>query len=165
MEETFLNIEEKIEFSKKDAFMDLVRRCIHESNEQHGKTVYSEHANVVFKVSDFFKSFPTFINEFGKDKKYRAGVHALSVIGEELGLDLDDSEYLILFHLRELGKFRKKESDLLKELKQVWPYYKDLKIEDEDFTHSLKNLMRAKFINYRKGNLTINSNIIIRYKR
>ncbi|MCO4795167.1 MAG: hypothetical protein KC493_15730 [Bacteriovoracaceae bacterium] len=163
MEETINAIVEKIRFEKKQKFSELITKAIYICKDTE-KGPRAAHDNVVFKIDTLFAGFPDFINEFGKDKKYEAGVEALSVICEELGVDIDKEECFILFHLRDLGKFRLKESKLHAELKILWRQYKNYELNDQDFSRSLKSLMRMKFINYRKGNLQINKTVLIRYK-
>ena len=163
MEETIDAILEKIEFEKKDLFKILIQKCIHESSDSTISS-YATHPNVIFKTEVFFKGFPTFINEFGKDKKYVAGVHALMVILEELGIEIEKEECFILFHIRNAGKFKIKETKLLEELKSEWARHKEYKLENQDFSYALKNLMRIKLIDYRKGNLQLKPNILIRYR-
>lgn len=163
MEEILNNIMEKINFKRKDEFFKLLEKSLAIAHEDT-KTTYSTHDNMVFRTGVLFAGFSPFHNELGKNKKYESGVEALSVICEELLIEVEKSELFVLFHIRELGKFRKKESDLLKELKSIWGQYPAYKIEDCDFSYALKNLMRLKFIEYRKGNLHLNKNVIIRYR-
>ena len=163
MDEVFENILLKIQFSKKELFLDLLKKCLHISNETT-KSTYATHDNVAFKVDTFFAGFPTFINEFGKDKQYESAVEALSVICEEIGLEVEKSECFILYHIRDLGKFKLKEAKLLQELKVLWQQYKHYTIEDGSFTRSLYNLEKFRFIEYRRGCITLNRTVIIRYK-
>ena len=154
---------ENIEFSKKQLFSEFLGKCLHYSDDS-SESSYAVHRNVVFKLDTFFKGFSSFINEFGKDKKYKAGVHALQCICTELAVDLDDEECFILFHLRDLGKFRMRESKLKDELTNLWAQYPEYKLSDLDFSYALKSLMRKKFIDYRKGNLGVKTSLIIRYR-
>ena len=163
MKETIENIMENIKFSKKQNFEKFLNTCLHYSGDSSEST-YSVHKNVVFKIDTFFKGFSSFINEFGKDKKYEAGVHAIKTICYELAIDIDEEECFIFFHLRDLGKFRMKESKLHDELKSLWGNYPQYKLSDQDFSYALKSLMRKKFIEYRKGNLHLKTSMIIRYR-
>ncbi|WP_412463184.1 hypothetical protein [Halobacteriovorax sp. RT-2-6] len=165
LQETLEEILERVEFKKMDQFEELLHKCIHVSNDS-SKSTYAIYENMVFKLDAFFKGFVNFQNEFGKDKKYIAAVHALSAICYGLGIELEDEELFIIYHLKDQGKFRKREKDLHAELKNLWAGYpyKEFAMADVDFSHSLKNLMRAKFIDYRRGNLHINQSLIIRFK-
>ena len=119
---------------------------------------------MVFKLDSFFKGFAPFKNEFGREKVYESGVEALSCIFDELGVNLSKQECFLLFHLRDAGKFRVKESTLLEEVKDLWKKYPQYELSPGDFSYGLKELMRTKIINYRRGNLYLNKAIIIRYR-
>lgn len=162
-QETIDNIYNSVGFDKKESFRVFLQKCINVSLDPH-KSTYAVHDNMTFRIDEFFKGFTTFINAYGKDKKYKAGVDALSNICKELGIELEDSELFIFFHLRNLGKFRMKESTLKDELKPLWKQYPEYQMDDSDFSYALKNLMRNKFINYRRGNMYLNSSLIIRYR-
>ena len=164
MPEDIENIVESIEFEKKEEFRILLQKSIQVSTDSSNDELL-ENPNLVFKLDTFFKGFPLFINEFGKDKKYRAGVHALKTILENLGVDIEEEDCFILFHVRDLGKFRKREEKLYAELTELWGRYKDYKLEKQDFSYSLKELMRKKLIGYRRGNITFNPSVLIRYRK
>lgn len=161
MQERIQNIMEKISFSKKQLFQEHITSCIYILKEPDANPRYEI---VMFQLEQFFKGFPTFINERGKDKKYEAGVEALSVICNELDINIDESECFVLFHIRNLGKFKIRESKLYEDLLREWPNYKHYKIEEEQFVYSLKNLMKNKLINYRKRNLQLCPNVRISYR-
>ena len=160
------NIVEKISFTKKSSFSDFLAKCIKpyvnpdESDRESQRTFRS----IIFNLDFFLKNFAPFINEHGKDKKYEAGVEALYLISEEIKLDLDESDCFILFHLRDLGKFRIKQSKLYEELQKAWSQYKHYRLDEQDFSKALRAMRKSKVIEYRKGNLQLASTIIIRYK-
>ena len=164
MPEDIENIVEKIGFVKKEDFRILLQKSIHISNDSSNSEDL-ENPNIIFKLDTFFKGFPTFINEFGKDKKYESGVHALQTIFDQLGVEIEKEDLFILFHVRELGKFRIREEKLFKELTELWQRYKDFRLEKQDFSYSLKELMRKKMIGYRRGNITLPQSILIRYRK
>ena len=163
IKEIIHNIAESAKFKNKDAFKEFLAKCIHLSNDS-AKSTYAIHENLVFKVDTFFKEFAPFKNEFGKDKIYEAGVEAFNSIFEELGIDLSKEECFLLYHLRDAGKFRIKESVLLEEVKKLWQKYPDYTLGPQDFSYGLKELMRKKLIDYRRGNLYLKPSIIIRYR-
>lgn len=157
------NIREKISFEKKEAFSKHLNRCIeYVKGTEEGHA--SNFTSVIFKMDQFFKGFSPFISECGKDKKYEAGVEALSLIFEELGVEMEKSECFILFHLRGLGKFKIKESKLYEELRSLYGEYKSYALEQKELSYALRGLMKGKFINYRKGNIQINPQALIRYR-
>ena len=165
MIEDIENIMEQIPFARKDQFQTLLEKSIHVSSDSsNGEEL--EFPNLIFKIETFFKGFSPFHNEMGKNRKYDSGVTALMTICETLGIEMDKEECFILFHIRALGKFRLREDKLKKELEALWKSdYKDYFLADSDFSYALKSLMRKKFINYRRGNLHLNPNVLIRYRK
>jgi len=160
------NIVEKISFTKKDSFSNFLAKCIKpyinkdESDRESQRTFRS----IIFSIDVFFKNFSPFINERGADKKYEAGVEALYLISEEIKLNLDESECFILFHLRDLGKFRIKQSKLYEELQKVWGQYKHYRLDEQDLSAALRVMRKNKIIEYRRGNLQLATSVIIRYR-
>lgn len=164
MQESIDRIVEKLNFKNSDKFGILLSKSIKVSGDST-KSTYAVHDNILLKLDVLFKGFSPWNNEFGKEKKYESGVEALSAIFEELGVEVDKSECFILFHIRELGKFRMREDKLKAELIPLWKSaYKHYALEDGDFSYAIKNLMRLKLIDYRRGNLHLKPSVILRYK-
>lgn len=163
MEEVIASIIEKINFKRKDEFSDLLNKSMYSLSET-AEEAHPNYDTIMLKIDVFFKGFDTFHNEFGKDKKYESGVEALSVMFEELGVEIEKTECFIIFHLKDLGKFRIKETKLHNELKSAWGQYKHYKLEDGDFSYALKSLMRKKLIYYRRGTIQLKPSILLRYR-
>jgi len=164
MQETIDRIVEKLNFKNSDKFGILLSKCIKVSDDST-KSTYAVHDNVIFKMDVLFKGFSPWNNEFGKENKYESGVAALSTIFEELGVEIEKSECFILFHIRDLGKFRMREDKLKAELIPLWKStYKHYALEGNDFSYAIKNLMRLKLIDYRRGNLHLKPFVLLRYK-
>lgn len=164
MEEIIERICANVEYKNADKFKDLVYKNLKVADEAE-KSTYAVHDNLMFKFSDFFTGFRDFENELGKDKKYLSAVNALRAITDELGFDFEDKHLFVLYHLKDLGKFKIRESKLYKELLGIWSgVYKDFKLEENDLTYVLKDLMRAKFIDYRKSNIAMNKTILVRFR-
>ena len=122
MEEILESIMDKIEYTDREKFFVLLTKCIMVNNDS-GRSTYATQDNLIFHFQSFFKGFSEFVNHFGKDKKYISGVHALTIITDELGYELEPAEAFILYHIRELGKFRLREDKLLSELKALLLLY------------------------------------------
>lgn len=165
MPEDIDNIIANIKFEKKEEFKLLLEKSIHVSTDSSNDEIL-KNPNIIFKMDTFFKGFPLFINEMGKDKKYVAGVHALMTIFEQLGVEIEEQDCFILFHVRNLGKYRIREEKLYQELLDLWASpYKKFKLESLDFSYALKDLMRKKLIGYRRCNITMLPNVLIRYRK
>ncbi len=164
MEEIIQRICENVEYKNADKFRDLLYKNLKVSDEAE-KSTYAVHDNLIFKFSDFFAGFRDFENELGKDKKYISAINALRAITEELGFEFEDNHLFVLYHLKDLGKFKIRESKLYSDLEKVWNgVYRPYKMEVNDLTYALKDLMRAKFIEYRKANISMNKTILVRFR-
>ncbi len=166
MQEVIDAIVKNANFNNKENLRSFLNNCIYQyyNENEADKESQREYKSVVFKLSYFYKNFSPFVNAYGKDKKYDAGVEALFCIAQELKIEIDKSECFILFHLRNLGKFKIKESKLLMELKGLWGQYKEYALDDQSFSAALRTLRDERLISYRKGSLSVSPTIIIRYK-
>ena len=163
MKEIIQTIIEKSQFPQADKLEAYLSKCMHVSKDTP-KSTYAPEDNVLFKTEVFLKGFKPFENSLGKGHSYAAAAKLLQITLDEIGIDIEPEECFILYHLRDLGKFRLREDKLYDELKPLWVHYHQFKIEKEDFTYTLKQLMRAKFIDYRRGNLWLKPSLLIRYR-
>ena len=157
---------DKVNFQKRDDFREFLKKCIYQYSNERDKYKEAErqYKSIVFKLDLFFKNFGSFLNECGKDKKLESGVVALMAIAEELQIDINPSEAFVLFHLRDLGKFKIREAKLLSELKSIWGQYKEYQLDEEGLTDALHTLSNERLIDYRKGNMSYCPTVILRYK-
>lgn len=161
-EDLYNDIFERVDFTAMDKFEALIKKTISRAviNGEDNPNITS----VSFKCQQLLEGLGPFANSQGKEKAYEVGAQTLLSITNALQFDLDEGEAFLLFHLRGLGKFRKREADLLKELKKLWEKNPEYAMEDREFSRALKNLMRDKFIQYRKGNILLNPSFVIRYR-
>lgn len=161
-QEIYDEVSEKLAFTAMDKFQNLIQSTITRAiiiGEDN-----PDLTSVSFKFQQFLEGLGTFANSKGKEKAHQVGTDTIIAVTNALQFELDDTEAFLLFHIRSLGKFRKKESELLAELKKLWVQYPDYEMEDREFSRALKGLMRDKFIQYRKGNIHLNPSFVIRYR-
>jgi hypothetical protein len=163
MQEVIQAIVDRVQFENKEKVQSFLNTCIKVSKDSNIST-YAVHDNVHFKTYDFFKGLNKLTNDITKDKRLAISVDTLSVALEELGIELDPGEVFIVYHLRDQGKFRMKESKLKEQLKGMWGQNKEYALDDGEFSYALKSLMRKGIIEYRKGNLSLKPGFIISYK-
>lgn len=163
MQETFDKIIERVNFVNKDKLPRFLDQCIRESTDT-SKSTYAIHENVLFMLDAFYIGLQKVMNDVPKSDRLRLGVETLMIIFEELGHEIEKEDAFILYHLRDQGKFRLKESKLRDQLKNAWGEHKEYRLEDQDLSKALKEMMRMGIIDYRKGSLTVKPNVIIRYK-
>lgn len=162
LEDLHNEIIEKVDFTAIDKFEVLIKSSI-----TRAMIIGEDNPNissVSFKFAQLLEGLGTFANSKGKEKAPAIGAETLMTITNALQFELDESEAFLLYHLRTLGKFRKRESELLDELKKLWKQFPDYEMEEREFSRALKNLMREKFIQYRKGNIHLNPSFVIRYR-
>jgi hypothetical protein len=157
MDEIFESIIEKASFKNSDYFRKLLKDNI--------KCFDEESSLLYFGLVGFLQSSSGFTNGCQKSKKCEAGVIALMAICQELGFDIEDEECFILFHLRNLGKFKIKESVLRQELKTLAKEYPQYIMEDRELTYALKNLRKMNFITYRKSTIQLSNGLTVRYRK
>lgn len=154
---------EAIPVTKKDPLKKLLRKTVRLSKDSTVST-YSIYPNILFLSVEFLKGLTPLLQEFGKNNEYTEASKAFCLICEELGIDIEKEEAFILYHMRNLGKFRTREEDLYKEMIKKWQVYNDFKLDQVDFAHAMKGLMRLDLVHYRRRNISLNTQIIIRYR-
>lgn len=162
LEDVYSDIFEKVDFTAMDKFEALIGKTISRAiikSEDNPNVV-----SVSFKCAELFQGITQFANSKGKDQTLILGTETILKVTDALQFELDESEAFILYHIRNLGKFRKREAELLAELKNLWKQFPQFALEDREYSRALKSLMRDKFIQYRKGNIHLNPSFIIRYR-
>lgn len=162
IEDLHKEIIESVDFTAMDKFEDLIKKSV-----TVAIIVGEDNPNltsVSLKFGTLLDGLGFFANSKGKELAPKIGAETLLSIVNALQFDVDPEDAFLLFSLRGLGKFRKKEADLLKELKALWKKFPEFELSDQDFSRALKSLMRDKFIQYRKGSIHINPSFVIRYR-
>lgn len=163
LEEIYKTILEKIDVTAMDKFESLLRKSITLAYiPDHGPRPGIE--VISFKQGLLLEALGKFSRSNDKDHAMIHGAQNLQTVLEGLQFEFDESECFVLYQLRKLGRFRKREKDLLAELKRLWKSFPDLELTDVEFSHTLKDLMREKLISYRKGVIQLNSSFVIRYR-
>jgi hypothetical protein len=162
IEDLHREIIESVDFTAMDKFTELIQKSVTPAFIAGEDNPNME--SISLKLGILLEGLSFFANSKGKELSMKVGADTLLSIVQALQFEMDPEEAFLLFSLRNLGKFRKKESDLHKELKAHWKKFPEYEMGDQDFSHSLKSLMRDKFIQYRKGSIHLNPSFVIRYK-
>lgn len=162
IEELHREIIESVEFTAMDKFEDLIKKSISMAiiSGEDNPSLQS----VSLKFGVLLDGLGFFANSKGKEHAPKVGADTLLAIAKALQFEMDPEEAFLLFSLRGLGKFRKKEADLKNDLKGLWKRFPEYTLDDQDFSRALKSLMRDKFIQYRKGSIHLNPSFVIRYR-
>jgi len=163
LDEVYETILEKVDLTAIDKFETLIKKSISTAIIPE----YDPKPNIEtisFKFGPLLEGLDAFSKNKGKDQAQVIGTELLLIILEALQFEIDESECFLLFQLRKLGRFRKRESDFLAELKKLWKEYPQFELSDGDFSRALKSLMREKILLYRKGVIQINASFVIRFR-
>ncbi|OUR99566.1 hypothetical protein A9Q84_00670 [Halobacteriovorax marinus] len=163
MKELIQTILDRIEIEKKEKLTRLLNKCI-KIGIDADKLEHATADQVIFKMETFFRGLPGALNEIPKGERQALTFKIMEIIFEELGLEVDKDECFILYHIRDLGKFRVKETKLFDELTIEWKTHKDYVLDSQDYSYALKNLMRSKLIDYRKRNIALKQTLTFCYK-
>lgn len=163
MQDSIEQILERVSFEKKDKLQRILSRSM-EISEDSTKRTTALYDNVLFKMEFFLSELEKLLNDVKKVNRFSIGMEILTVILEELGFEFEKEDAFIVYHLRGLGKFKIKDTKLRDQLKGQWGEHKEYILTDQEFSRTLKVLMRMGIIDYRKGNLTLKKEIIVRYK-
>lgn len=157
MERLFENIIERINLKESEYLKNLLKNSI--------KRFKEDKPDIYFGIVTFLQGSSTLRNgSYQNNNKYETELFAFKVVCDELGFALEDEECFVLFHLRNLGKFKIKEDKLLQELKTLWKEYPKYAMEDRELTYSLKELKKLKFISYRRSTIQISNGLSVIYK-
>lgn len=157
MQEIIQNITDRVSFDKKDKFSKFLYRCIKISKDYTG-------SSVLFKINVFFEGLAKMTNSLPKAKKLVVGVETLTIVFEELGFELEPEEAFILYHLRDLGKFKIKDSKLKEQLAQPWKEHKEYALNDHDFSLTIKALTKMGLIEHKKGTLNLKLDLTVHFQ-
>jgi len=163
MQERIDSILERMDFEDKEKALSFLLKCIHPSTDTP-KSTYATEENILFKIDTFFIELKKLTNQIPKNNRFILEVDTLNIVLEELGIEIDKEEAFIFYHMKDLGKFRIKDSKLKEQLKQPWAQNKEYAIDDKDYPRALKNLMRANLIDFRRGNMTLKKGIVLSYR-
>lgn len=164
LEEIYKNILDKVDVTAMDKFDGLLRKSITpafipDHDPKPGVEVVS------FKLGQLLEGLDKYSKSHDKDQSMIHGSQNLMAVLEGLQFEFDESECFVLYQLRKLGRFRKREKDLLEELKKLWKTFPQYELSDVEFSHALKDLMREKLISYRKRVIQLNSSFMISYRK
>lgn len=162
LEEIYKLILDKVDVTAKDKFESLLRKTITfaflpDHDPKPGINVIS------FKFAQLLEGMERFSQYSDKEKSMIHATKNLLAVLEGLQFEVDESECFLLYQLRKIGKFRKREKELRDELKDLAKTFPQYEQSDGEFSRSLKHLMREKIILYRKGVIQLNASFVVRY--
>lgn len=115
----------------------------------------------VFKMPAFLKGVNSLLTEVPKKMMPHKAVEILFTCFEIFGYDVSKQECFLLYNLRDLGKFRIKDQKLFTELEAQWGEFQEYRVEKSDFKVMLRELKNIKFIEMRRGAITLVEQVVL----
>ena len=113
-----------------------------------------------------FQHFLRGLRQLVSEYKIKEGMDVMITIIETTfdawGYEISRQECFLLYHLKDLGKFRIKDDKYFSQMEEQWATFKDYKMEKDEFKQSLKDLKNIKFIDLRRGAITFNPVVVLR---
>lgn len=116
---------------------------------------------VELKIHRFLKGLKPILSEVNNKQVGKQAVEIIQASFEAFGIELSPAECFVIFQLRDLGKFRIKDSKLYSDLEKEWGTHPELRIDKSQFKYTLYELKNIKVIDVRRGSVTLSEQIII----
>lgn len=114
-----------------------------------------------FKLQNFLKGLKPILNEIPQSKISDVAVQILKVTFDVFDYELSKEECFVLYALRDLGKFRMKDSKLLIDLEKQWEEYPEYRVDKEELKYILKELKNIKIIEFRRGAIILSEFLML----
>ncbi len=118
-------------------------------------------AQVEFRHIFFLNGLKEVVNHIPKKEKIPKIINLILLTFASVNFVLDEKEAFVLYHLRDLGKFRLKDEKLFHKLEESMHLHPEYKLELTELRNILKELKNIKLLNYRRGTTTINTSIMV----
>lgn len=118
--------------------------------------------SIDFRYQKFLKGLDPLLNNVKSNQTTQVAVDLLHSIFELIGVEIDKDECFLLYEMRDLGKFRLKEDQFYIDLEKKWRG-SDFVLSKVDYKEALKGLKNGDLINFRRGSITLNESLIMRY--
>ena len=113
------------------------------------------------KLQIFLKGIELVLSEVSKKEKMELILKIMVVTFSKIGFEISDKEAFVLYEIRDLGKFRLKDSKLFSDLEKSWNASPDYRVDKSEFKVIINELKNIKFIDTRRGSITLGESIII----
>lgn len=163
MQDVLEAILNKFDIDHHEKLSTVLTKSISVSNDT-AKSTYATSDNLLFQIDTFFEQLKRMTNQMPKKTRFPLELNILQATLEELGIEIEKEETFIFYHMKDLGKFRIKDTKLKEQLKSPWSENKEYSLDDNEYPRALKNLMRLDLIEFRRGNMTIKKSIVLRYR-
>jgi hypothetical protein len=110
---------------------------------------------IEFRLVFFLKGIKPILNEVPNKDVGISAVNIIQTTFDIFGYSLSEEECFLLYALKDMGKFKVKDSKLFSDLENEWGGYPQFKMEKQEFKHALNELKNIKIIDVRRGAVVV----------
>lgn len=114
-----------------------------------------------FKIPKFLQGIKPILNEVSKKEFMLNVVEIIKIVFDSFDYELSDEEIFILYSLRDLGRFKIKDSKLLSDLEKEYSQYPAYKVEKAEFKQILRELKNVGLIDLRRGAIMLSERVML----
>lgn len=151
---------DEVELKNVSALSQLITENL--KNQRELNSMQLDKPVVEFRIQHFLRGLKPLVSEFKKTEAMDAITKIISTLLGQWEYDLSPQECFVLYHIRDLGKFRLKDDKLFAQLQTEWSVHKDYVIDKNELKQILKDFKNIKFIDYRKGTVVFNTTVVLR---
>ena len=134
-------------------FMSHLNQCLTSIKRLNSMEV--DHAVYELQIQKFLRGLGPLLSEFKNKDRMSIIINLIKNLFAFYEYELEPEECYILYHLKDLGKFRIKDDTLFNDLQKSWKEFPDYELEKSDFKDAVKGLKNVKLIDSRKGSITM----------
>ena len=154
------NILDKVELKNTVGLSQLITRNIKTTSILNSIELDTPVTEI--RIQHFLRGLKPLVSEFKQKQAMDAIVTVIETLFETWGYEFSRGECFLIYHLKDLGKFRLKDDKFFTQLEGEWKQHKDYVLDQSEFKQSLKDLKNLKFLEYRRGTIIFNSVIVLR---
>ena len=115
----------------------------------------------IFRIQHFLRGLSSIVSEFKKQEAMSAIVKIIQTVFEQWEYEFTEQECFVIYHLKDLGKFRLKDDKFYTQLENEWSTFSIYRMDKSEFEQSLKDLKNLKVIDLRRGTIMFNPTVIL----
>lgn len=117
-------------------------------------------AQMEISLPALLKGLDECLNGVKKAVHLQSALQTINAIFGTLQYELDELDLMTLYTLRNNGKFRLRESDLMDKVAEEFMHFPKFKMNKDDFHDTLMTLKNDGFISLRRKNVLIEENLV-----
>ncbi len=114
-----------------------------------------------FKIPKFLLGIKAVLNEVPKAQIMDKTIDLILLVLDQLDYEISREEAFVLYSLKDLGRFRMKDSKLFSDLESLYSTHPSYRLDKSDFKDVLKELKNVGLIELRRGAIMLSERLMI----